>query len=1238
MRLNFTFNSFLFFRLNIFREKLFLTFVLFLFQFSLFAATNTYTGPAAGGWNTASNWSLGTVPTSTDDVVIPSGKTVVLNVSSVYAKSITVSGEIEIPSDSNISINSLLIVVTSPSGRIFFNKKSIITLPQDVALYLQNGVNSLDTSDNGVCSNNTEIHVGTTNYAVCTGGGALYSFDQVETAGGINVATAGVIGAAQNICGGTVPNTLTSTTAATGSGTITYEWQTNASGSYVTIGGATSATYSPPALTSTTSYQRRTVSVINGQTFYSQYTSSVTITVTSTTAAPTGTASQSFCASSNPTVANLSATGTAIKWYSTSTGGSALASNIVLTNGAHYYASQTLNGCESASRFDVTVTVTALPTAGLTSNDADNTFCAGTSVTFTATGGTNYNFRVGGSSVQNSTTSTYTTTALTNGQVVDVIVTNASGCTATSSGISNTVTALPTAGLTSSDADNTFCVGTSVTFTATGGTNYNFRVGGSSVQNSTTSTYTTTALTNGQVVDVIVTNASGCTATSSGISNTVTALPIAGLTSSDADNTFCAGTSVTFTATGGTNYNFRVGGSSVQNSTTSTYTTTALTNGQVVDVIVTNASGCTATSSGITNTVNNLPLAPSAGIPTNPTCTVPTGSVKLNGLPSSGTIIQTGSYSNVNYTITGGGTQTISGLLPGTYYFAVDNGSCISDVVSVVIIAPVTNTWSSGSWSNGTPAINQRLIFASNYTNANDVDIEGCSCQITGTTAVTIKSGRTLKIENGIDVAGTASLTFENNASLVQINDAAVNSGNINYHRYTAPVKRYDFTYWSSPVAGQTLHDLSPNTLYDKYYSYNPNTGWVISYNGVATMVKGNGYLIRAPQYFDINVATIDTNPVFIGIPNNGVVTLSSLAGNQTHLLGNPYPSAIDADAFLDANSTVLEGTLYFWTHNTPPSTGVVGGDATYSYISNDYATYNRTGGVGTSGLGAVAASGGKVPSGKIAAGQGFFAPTKATGNVIFNNSMRVSGNNNQFFKLSTSKTTTTNTVTEKSRVWLNLTNKEGAYKQMLVGYITGATNDYDGGFDGETYDGNQYVDFYSVNKGTNLSIQGRALPFVKQDSVALGYKSAIKGEFQISIDHTDGELSSQNIFLEDKDLKVLYDLKKGAYTFSTVKGVFNTRFVLRYVDKNAIEPVVEAPKVDEPVLVSVQQNEITVSSSEDLISKIIIYDISGKIIYQKEDVAASDYIIQRLLSSQQVLFVNVILQNGKTTSTKIIY
>ena len=187
---------------------------------------------------------------------------------------------------------------------------------------------------------------------------------------------------------------------------------------------------------------------------------------------------------------------------------------------------------------------------------------------------------------------TYTTSSLTNGQVVSVIVTNANGCSATSAGITNTVNALPSPTLSSSDADNKFCAGTSVTFTAGGGTSYNFRVGGVSVQSGATSTYTTSSLTNGQVVDVIVTNTNGCTATSPAITNTVYALPAPSIISSDADNIFCTGTSITFTAGGGTSYNFRVGGVSKQSSASASYTTSSLTNGQVVDVIVTNANGC----------------------------------------------------------------------------------------------------------------------------------------------------------------------------------------------------------------------------------------------------------------------------------------------------------------------------------------------------------------------------------------------------------------------------------------------------------------------------------------------------------------------------------------------------------------------------------------------------------------------------------------------------------------------
>ena len=217
--------------------------------------------------------------------------------------------------------------------------------------------------------------------------------------------------------------------------------------------------------------------------------------------------------------------------------------------GTYYALARNItSGCVSSTRTPVRVIMNTLPIPSLTSSDADNIICSGSSVTFTAGGGTSYNFRVGGVSVQNGPTATYTTTSLTNNQQVDVIVTNANGCVATSASITNTVNALPVPTLTSSDADNRFCEGTSVTFTAGGGTSYSFRVGGVAVQTGASPTFTTTSLGNGFVVDVVVTNASGCSATSAVIINTVYTSLTTTLTSSDADNIFCSGTSVTFTA------------------------------------------------------------------------------------------------------------------------------------------------------------------------------------------------------------------------------------------------------------------------------------------------------------------------------------------------------------------------------------------------------------------------------------------------------------------------------------------------------------------------------------------------------------------------------------------------------------------------------------------------------------------------------------------------------------------
>ncbi len=136
-----------------------------------------------------------------------------------------------------------------------------------------------------------------------------------------------------------------------------------------------------------------TTVLINGTTYYAsqtvggcESTSRLSVVVTiSNPAAPSATSPQVFCASSYPTIADLTATGTGINWYTTSTGGTALPTTTTLVTGV-YYASQTVGGCESISRLAVNVTVnnTAAPTG-----NATQTFCSITSPTvanLTATG------------------------------------------------------------------------------------------------------------------------------------------------------------------------------------------------------------------------------------------------------------------------------------------------------------------------------------------------------------------------------------------------------------------------------------------------------------------------------------------------------------------------------------------------------------------------------------------------------------------------------------------------------------------------------------------------------------------------------------------------------------------------------------------------------------------------------------------------------------------------------------
>ncbi|QSB27503.1 T9SS sorting signal type C domain-containing protein [Flavobacterium sp. CLA17] len=863
------------------------------------------------------------------------------------------------------------------------------------------------------------------------------------------------------------------------------------------------------------------------------------------------------------------------------------------------------------------------------------------------------------------TTTTYTSGPLTATTQFRAIVQNGPCASTPSTPVTITVNPLPQGSLT---ANGPFCAtgAGQLTFTATAGTGpytivYKENGGADRTATNVTSgtpfaTFTTPVIASTTYTLVSVTGANTCVRSSvfTGGSATITVnpLPQGSLT---ANGPFCAtgAGQLTFTATAGTGpytivYKENGGADRTATNVTSgtpfaTFTTPVIASTTYTLVSVTGSNSCVR-SSGFTGgaatiTINPIPATPINGGITQPTCALQTGTIVLTGLPniSNYTIVQTGFSSN---TYNGGSgpdptTYTVTGLAAGTYNFTVQyTGSCVSSSLSNITINPlITNTYTiAGGWSNGTPTINQNVIFADNY--AITGDLNSCTCKVNPGIKITVTALNTLTVNNGliVDSALGTELIFENNSSLIQINNnPGINSGAITYKRTAKQILLADFVYWSTPVSPQTLFDVSPFTLADKYFGYN-GTNWVIT-PGNTTMVVGKGYIIRGPQTYS-NGTREDYTASFNGVPNNGTLSGEIMDAGKSYLIGNPYPSALDADLFLDAN-LFLDGTIFFWTHNTP-----VGTAAQYEYSDDDYASYNRSGGVGISAKSSPghtdnpATDAGVKPTGKIAAGQSFFATTVNSGTPVFNNTMRLGGtSNNQFFKTAN---TSKKADLERHRLWLNMTNEGGAFKQLLVGYIEEATNGFDNRFDGITLDANPFLDFYSINGTYKYVIQGRALPFSDTDTVPLGYRSAIVSDFTISIDDSDGNLVNQAIYIEDKVTGLVHNLRDSNYTFSSAIGVFDNRFILRYKDTSL--GIDEFENSGKEMIISTKDKTISIYAPEKIINEILIYDVTGNMIYKKSDLNDPAFQIVNLRSQNQVLLVKVKLADNTISTRKVIF
>ncbi len=537
---------------------------------------------------------------------------------------------------------------------------------------------------------------------------------------------------------------------------------------------------------------------------------------------------------------------------------------------------------------------------------------------------------------------------------------------------------------------------------------------------------------------------------------------------------------------------------------------------------------------------------------------------------------------------------------------------------TVIVKEAASTTFENTAWSVGEPTATKEAIVKGDFTLTKNITAKKLTLE---SGSVTVKSGTILKVENEIINKLTADkFIIEDGGNVIQTNPVT-NTGSFTAIANSKPMIFNDATLWSSPVNGQNLRNFSVKTLDKRFYIYNEPTNKFASLfindplypnnnlQNPATynFEDGLGYHIRVSNDHTQTAPGAIFEGKFVGNLNNGnyarTVTKQNLG---YHLIGNPYPSSLDATKFLQANSSIK--ALYFWTHQAPlTSTG---------YASNNYASYNLTGGT-------QAAAGGVIPNEIIGKGQGFIAEINAATTLKFDNTQRTD--------LSAIFHKNQN---DSKRIWLDLFEGTQAKNQLLIGYVQDATNAFDERMDAklnQNYDGSAVYSLID-DSPNRFVIQGRALPFSNDDVVKLGVDAKANASYTIQLNNSENITDDMTIFLYDKVEKQVVDLRKQAYTFSSQAKVMNDRFELMFVNKTlGISEITQQETV-----VLKKNNSIIIQSSKE-IKSVEVYDISGRKILSKST-SGKEITLSQLPKTNQVLVFKIITADQTIINTKIIF
>ncbi len=401
-------------------------------------------------------------------------------------------------------------------------------------------------------------------------------------------------------------------------------------------------------------------------------------------------------------------------------------------------------------------------------------------------------------------------------------------------------------------------------------------------------------------------------------------------------------------------------------------------------------------------------------------------------------------------------------------------------------------------------------------------------------------------------------VALENQLTSLFTENLQTNEFNRNLYTYA---ENFDFT--TDPVNA----NYSNWNAQTGYWQFAQAAGWG---HGVP-MQTGTGYLFYNNHNSNIRTSSVATNltnsdkTVSVSYTNND--NGGSFGNNYDgwNLISNPFPSAIDWT--LLTKSPNCNATVYFYDSQT--------GNFVYNSGTPLWSVAPPT----------ITAGGQYIPP-----MQAFWVHLSSGStiaeNFTFNKSARV--HNAQRMYKSSKKA-------EFEYIKLKATNNQQT-DELMLGYFGDATLGFDSKYDAiKRFAGNSIPMFYSFSQQPEMALALNALPLeYKQNKVKLGYQSTVTGTHTIGLSETNTNIPIILVdLLENKQV----DLTQGDYTFEFQAGEINNRFELF-----TSQTVVNQPETLSNVLIypNPTNGKITIDYSNQEIQKIIISDVSGKIVFAK--------------------------------------